>query len=190
MANPHPDYYELAFARSALRPRLAAIEAAVVPGSTVLDLGCNDGRISRRLLRTGLATRVLGIDVCDVVNDPPEGFTFLCGDLASLDLARFELVDVVLLLNIVHHLVADSRDLGKGVIDQVLKISPTILCDMGSFSEYGHWAWRQKYEEYWRSDEDMWDDLFEHAYRTPLLCYAAQVGGQRVLWRLEPSGGR
>jgi SAM-dependent methyltransferase len=191
MPNPHPDYYELAFASSALGGRIAAIEKAVPVGSTILDLGCNDGRISRHLLDVGLATRVLGIDICRVVDARPSAFTFVCADLASLDPACLEPVDVVLLLNIVHHLVAESRQVARTLIDHLLGISSRILCDIGSFSERGDWTWRRQYEKYWRSDTEMWDDLFKNApRRTPLLRYDAQTGGHRVLWQLETGVGR
>ena len=191
MPNPHPDYYELAFARSAFDARMAAIEKIVPAGSTILDLGCNDGRISRRLLEAGLATRVLGIDICEVIEALPSGFTFVCADLARLDLSHFEPVDVVLLLNIVHHLVVDSREIAKTLINQLLGISTIILCDLGSFSERGEWNWRRRYEDYWRSDGEMWDDLFGNAAsRTALLRYNAQVGGHRVLWQLHSRAGR
>jgi SAM-dependent methyltransferase len=188
MANP--DYYELEFARTSLDLRLAVIARTVPPDSSVLDLGCNDGRISQTLLRLGLARHVLGVDICDLVRDPLPGFTFERADLLSLETFAFEPVDAVLLLNILHHVVAESRARARALVDHLLAISPLVLCDMGSFSEIGAWPWRRQFERYWCSDSEMWLDLFASAtLRMPLLEYRAQVGGRRVLWRLGADPG-
>ena len=191
MPNPHPGYYQLDSARAVLGARLAAIERAVPAGSAILDLGCNDGRISRHLLETGIALRAHGVDVCEIAVAMPAGFTFTRADVASYDPDGLEPVDVILLLNVLHHVVADSREAAKALVARLGRISTRILCDMGSFSEHGDWSWRRKFELYWQSDAQMWDDLFESAdSRSALLRYAAQTGGHRILWQLECRGRR
>jgi SAM-dependent methyltransferase len=184
---PETPYYQLFFMQAAFASRLAAIESAVLPQSRVLDLGCNDGRISCHLLKHGRAREVTAIDQVDSIGEKPAGLSFLRGDLCEL---KFEIlpreVDVVLFLNLAHHLVHRSRQDAKSTINHMLSISPLVLLDMGSFTEQGPWGWRREYDRHWSSDAEMWDDLFEAAsYRRALFRYFAQHGGSRVLWQLS-----
>lgn len=91
----------------------AALEAAG-PGATALDLACNEGWFSHKLLEWG-AERVVGIDVREhnirratLVRDhlgiPAERLTFIRQDglaLAPSTIGRF---DVVLLLGLIYHM--------------------------------------------------------------------------------------
>src|SRR5690349_573542 len=83
---PGPDYYQLSFARAALAARLDAIESAIAPGASIVDLGCNDGRIARHLLARGVAHSVIAVDLFDLIREKPEGLTFIRADLCDADL--------------------------------------------------------------------------------------------------------
>ena len=155
------------------------------PGSAILDLGCNDGRIARHLLANGFAGRVLALDREDLIPDAPSSLTFLLADVEEIDLRTFQPVDVVLALNILHHLVLRSPELARETIQAARDISTSVVVDMGSFTERGPWEWRQAYERFWSADEEMFDYLFESAPRRCLLQYPAMAGGHRVLWHLE-----
>ena len=155
------------------------------PGSTILDLGCNDGRIARHLLASGVAGRVFAIDREDLIADKPPNLTFLLADVEHLDLRTFQRVDVVLALNILHHLVARSRELARETIRAARDMSTSVIVDMGSFTERGPWEWRQSYERFWSDDDEMFAYLFESAPRRSLLQYPAMAGGHRVLWHIE-----
>lgn len=155
------------------------------PGSAILDLGCNDGRIARHLLANGFAGRVLAVDREDLIPDKPSNLTFLQADVENIDLRTFQQVDVVLALNILHHLVPRSRELARETIQAARDISKSVVVDMGSFSERGPWKWRHAYEQFWSDDNEMFDYLFESAPRRSLLQYPAMSGGHRVLWHVE-----
>ena len=89
------------------RERLAA------PAASALDLACNEGYFSHRLLEWG-AQRVVGIDIRELnirratlVRDhfgiDPARLAFEVGDVFALDGARLGTFDVVLSLGLVYH---------------------------------------------------------------------------------------
>jgi SAM-dependent methyltransferase len=180
-------YYDLPFAKAAFEARLSAIERATVPGSAMLDVGCHDGRIARHLLAVGRASRVTAIDIDTslIAGDVPQNLTFRRVDITVVDLRELGRFDLVLALNIVHHLAGESRAAAKMFVQSALDISSAVLIDMGSFSERGRWSWRRRIERYWGSDLEMWGDLFGAAPRQEILRYDAMGGGERVMWRLE-----
>jgi tRNA (mo5U34)-methyltransferase len=90
----------------------AALEAAG-PGATALDLACNEGWFSHRLLEWG-AAKVVGIDVREpnvqratMLRDhygiTPEQFEVRQEDIFALDPAELGQFDVVLLLGLIYH---------------------------------------------------------------------------------------
>lgn len=184
---PNGGYYGLEFVRRAQGARLQAIERAFEGPSRVIDLGCNDGRISCHLLERGLATAVTAIDLVDRLQARPAGLRFLQADLRHFALDALPCpVEVALCLNLLHHLVGESPALARHTLDRLLDCAHCVLVDMGSFTEQGQWPWRRQFDRHWPDDASMWDDLFRHALsRHRLLEYPAQNGGRRVLWRLS-----
>lgn len=90
----------------------AALEAAG-EGATALDLACNEGWFSHRLLDWG-ASKVVGVDVREVnveratmLRDhygiPPERLELVQGDVFELDPEALGRFDVVLLLGLIYH---------------------------------------------------------------------------------------
>jgi hypothetical protein len=97
---------------SLIEPRIRTV-LAERPGATALDLACNEGWFSQRLVEWG-AARVLGIDVrkrnvlrAEVMRDhygiPPEQLEFREGDVFDLDPAELGRFDVVLVLGLIYH---------------------------------------------------------------------------------------
>jgi hypothetical protein len=103
------------------RTRLALMEGAVRaalsaagPNATVIDLACNEGWFSHRVLEWG-ASRVLGIDIrpqlirrAELVRAhfeiPPERFELRCADVFDLNVSELGTFDVVLCLGLIYHL--------------------------------------------------------------------------------------
>jgi tRNA (mo5U34)-methyltransferase len=84
------------------------------PGASAIDLACNEGWFSHRLLEWG-AQRVLGVDVrphnirrATLLRDhygiAPERLEFVTADALSLDTDGLGRFDVVLLLGLIYHL--------------------------------------------------------------------------------------
>jgi tRNA (mo5U34)-methyltransferase len=111
-------------------PVRAALSAAG-PDATALDLACNEGWFSQRLLEWG-ARSVVGIDIRDVnirraellrehYGISPERLSFRVGDVYGLDADELGRFDVVLLLGLVYHvedpagLVRRARAFTKGL---------------------------------------------------------------------------
>ncbi len=181
-------YYDLDFVRRAYADRLAAVEALVPKGSTVIDLGCSDGRISRALLASGRARSVTAVDVVDQIGDEPDGLRFVRADLSDpdVDLDGLGRADVILMLNLLHHVVADSVAAARGLMVWAVASADLVIVDLGSFTEIRSWPWRLAYERYWRNDYELWNDLFAPAaHRRPVLRYHAQgPGSSRVLFAI------
>ena len=96
-----------------IEPRVRAELARADGRGTALDLACNEGWFSHRLLDWG-ASRVLGLDVrasniaratClrDHFEIPPERFELRQADLFDLDPESLGQFDVVLLLGLIYH---------------------------------------------------------------------------------------
>jgi hypothetical protein len=152
------DYYGLPSATQALAARLGAIRQVLPRGSRVLDLGCNDARISRALLDSGHAAHAIGFD-----RHPPSaaghpGLELRCADLLTLDPAALPAADAVLLLNVAHHLLVRGAGFVQRLVAQLLGRAPVVLVDMGSLTEPDYWPWRHLMGQLWSSDHAMWNE--------------------------------
>lgn len=178
-------YYDLGGVREALPQRLHAMRSVIPPSSVVLDLGCNDGRIGRALQESGHAARVVGVDLERPAHY--QGQEFIARDLRRQDLEGLPDADVVLFLNVAHHLLLQGRAFVRTLLARMLERWPVVLLDMGSVSETADWPWRTLMGRLWPSDAHMWCELFAAArWRRPLASYPFQ-GGSRVLWKLVGS---
>jgi len=103
------------------RTRLELLEAPVRaalssagPGATVIDLACNEGWFSHRMLEWG-AARVIGVDIrprlirrAELIRShfgiSPGRLEFRCADIFDLDTSALGTFDVVLCLGLIYHL--------------------------------------------------------------------------------------
>jgi hypothetical protein len=97
-----------------MEAQVRAALSAAGPDASVIDLACNEGWFSHRMLEWG-ASRVLGVDIRPRVirraelirahyGIPPERLEFACGDVFKLEPAELGTFDVVLCLGLVYHL--------------------------------------------------------------------------------------
>jgi hypothetical protein len=180
-------YYDLPSAAAVLAARIDAIAKTLRPGTSLLDIGCNDGSIAKGLLSRGVASRVHGVDLENITQNTPPEFTFSIGNLLTMDLKCLPPADGVLVLNVLHHIIAADEGRAVEVLDWLLAHYEFVIVDLGSKSEVGDWGWRKRYDELYRDDKQLWDTLFASAaWRFKLLRYPAQ-GGHRVLWKLYKS---
>ena len=183
-------YYDLAFVRQAYETRLSALRRLIPTGSSIIDLGCNDARMARALLRTGHARSVVAVDIKAVISGDMKGIEFIRADLGDASILRGRSADAVLMLNVLHHVMARSVDAGRQLVTAALDTSELVLIDLGSFTESGPWPWRAAFDRHWRNDAEMWADLFGKALqRRPVARYPAQgPGSSRTLWALTGHG--
>jgi 2-polyprenyl-3-methyl-5-hydroxy-6-metoxy-1,4-benzoquinol methylase len=96
-----------------IESRVRAALAAAGPDATALDLACNEGWFSQRLLEWG-AARVVGVDVralniqrATLLRDhfeiPAERLAFRQADLFDVDAASLGVHDVVFVLGLIYH---------------------------------------------------------------------------------------
>lgn len=184
-AKAQREYYSMPPAAKVLEDRVAALSEAIPRGSVILDIGCNDGSISHRLVEAGVVSKSYGFDLEDILAHRRPELVFRAANLKELDLATLPDADGVIILNLLHHLVGSSKDRAKHVIDYLIERYGFVIIDMGSFTENGDWYWRRAYNKYWQSDAQMWDFLFDKAeLRFKLLRYPTQGKGFRTLWKL------
>ena len=97
-----------------METEVRATLSAAGPDATVLDLACNEGWFSHRLLEWG-ASRVLGVDIrqqliqrAELIREhfgiSRERLEFRCDDVFNLDVSKLGTFDVVLCLGLVYHL--------------------------------------------------------------------------------------
>lgn len=178
-------YYHLASAAKVLEGRIDALACSIPTGSTILDIGCNDGTISSALIDRGVLKKAYGIDLENIIAHERPEFEFIEGDIRAMDIASLPDADGVLLLNVLHHLIRSSRKRAQEILDGLLQRYKFVFIDLGSFSEEEDRGWRRAIGRHWNSDAEMWDSLFQKAaWRFKLLRYPAQDGGHRVLWKL------
>jgi tRNA (mo5U34)-methyltransferase len=114
-----------------IEPVVRAALASTGPEPLALDLACNEGWFSHRLLQWG-AHRVVGIDVREenirratLLQDhfrvPADRLTFTTADVFALDAEKLGVFDVVLMLGLIYHLerpleaIRIARRLTRGV---------------------------------------------------------------------------
>lgn len=184
-------YYRDTSAGATFDARLAAIRGVLVPGSGIVDIGCNDGRMSLALLSSGHASRATGIDLENIVDGEDPRFSFIAADLRQTGASPVPETDAILCLNVLHHLLPMGSAFVQRFVADLLHRAETVLVDLGSLTERGPWPWRQLMARLWSSDEEVAAELFAAArWRRPLCVYRAQ-NGRRVLWKLSahaPSG--
>jgi tRNA (mo5U34)-methyltransferase len=144
------------------RTRLELMEApvrkaisAAGPAATVIDLACNEGWFSHRMLEWG-ASRVLGVDIrprlirrAQLVRDhfgiSPERLELRCADVFDLSITELGTFDVVLCLGLVYHLenpigaIRIARALTRGICaieSQLTRQSEHIVHGWGESDKY------------------------------------------------------
>ena len=177
-------YYGYRFVPDVLEKRLAAFEEILPRGSRLIDLGCNDGTISLLLMERGYASSSFGIDFEDIRIAKPPQFTFVPADLRHFDLASLPEVDVVLCLNVIHHLCIHGIDFARDFMAGLATRAGTVICELGSLTARIEAPWLTAMQSEWQTDQQCWADLFQgYAWRRPLLTYPFQHG-RRVMWKL------
>jgi tRNA (mo5U34)-methyltransferase len=138
-----------------MEAEVRAALAAAGPNATVIDLACNEGWFSHRMLEWG-ASRVLGVDIrprlirrAELMRAhfgiPPERLEFRCADVFNLDASELGTFDVVLCLGLVYHLenpigaIRTARALTRGVCvieSQLTRQTRTIVYGNGRTDQY------------------------------------------------------
>jgi SAM-dependent methyltransferase len=111
----------------------AAIDAAISPSSTILEVGC--GRTAPSLARLqGKANRLIGVDVVEF-SSPPPGLELYNTSADSMPQLASESVDVAFSRSVMEHL--DNPDLTLREIHRVLRPGGKYIALTPSFWDYG-----------------------------------------------------
>jgi SAM-dependent methyltransferase len=182
-------YYGYEFVRDVVAQRVNAIRLVLPKRSRLIDLGCNDGTISNVLILSGYAASSIGVDFEDTRRWMLPEFSFVATDLRHFDVNSMAAVDVILCLNVVHHLCLNGLDFARSFMRSLSTKAGSVICDMGSLTATAAITspWAKLMRSTWARDEDCWADLFRpFSWRRPLLTYPFQHG-RRVLWKLATS---
>jgi SAM-dependent methyltransferase len=182
-------YYGYEFVRDVTSRRAEAIRRILPKKTRLIDLGCNDGTISNALILSGYAASSVGVDFEDTRRWKLPEFEFVAADLRRFDVDSMMPVDVILCLNVVHHLCLNGLDFARNFMRSLAAKAGAVICDMGSLTAAATITspWARLMRSTWARDEDCWADLFQpFSWRRPLLTYPFQHG-QRVLWKLATS---
>lgn len=163
------NYYTNTHAKNTLEKRIEAIEPHIEKSLSVLDIGCNDGSLSKTLFK-----KIVGIDL-----EKTAPFNVIIKDLSVDSFSDLPKTDIFLCLNVLHHIQPRSHEL----IDTLLNNHLFGFVDMGSVTERGDWNWLKKLKEKYKSDDEVYADLFRNAYYEQILEYPAQ-GGTRKLFKI------
>jgi SAM-dependent methyltransferase len=182
-------YYGYQFVPDVLLQRIKVLQSVLPLGSRLVDLGCNDGTISLILLKDGHAASSVGLDFEDVRRLKPNSFAFISADLRQFDLRTLPEVDVILCLNVIHHLCKNGIDFAREFMALLSERAGTVICEMGSLTAVidetkFDASWLHALKAEWQTDQQCWADLFRrYRWRRPLLTYPFQFG-RRVMWKL------
>jgi tRNA (mo5U34)-methyltransferase len=200
------------------RTRLELMEAevraalsAAGPDATVIDLACNEGWFSHRLLEWG-ASHVLGVDIrpqlisrAELIRAHfgvlPERLEFRCADVFDLDASQLGTFDVVLCLGLVYHLenpigaIRIARALTRGLCvieSQLTRQTEVIVHGNGRSDQYEESA--ASFATVVEADHEQ--NLLASAGgivsmipNEPALLQAAEVAGFRRLELAHPAPG-
>ncbi|MHB8831202.1 MAG: methionine biosynthesis protein MetW [Patescibacteria group bacterium] len=95
-------------------PRFVAVASVIEPNSTVLDLGCGNGDLMKRLISQlnvqafGIDASTVGIERCRAL-----GLQATYMDLHDLDLSQFNNFDYIVLSEVIEHIVDCEKIIEK-----------------------------------------------------------------------------
>lgn len=185
MLDSPPQYYN-GWAGSMLAGRIEALADELKKIDSLLDIGCFSGEIGLALLERGIVQRVFGIDRFSFNVAWPKKFTFLNQDILALKYDLLPKTDAVICLNTFHHLISQSWSLSRDLLKHLILSYDKCIIEIGSMSEIDeNSTWLTEIKSRWKSDSDMWDELFVHAKRKRVLLEYEVRGGVRVMWCLE-----
>jgi len=166
--------------------RAARIAGNIDVGSTILDVGCNEGLTSRYLLESDRSATVTGVELYrttvqpSVLDDPR--FELLEGNIVDLELDR--MYDYVIYGAVHHHVLAHN---GISVAIETLRklvahCNRCLFFETGQLTEGGRWAWQRVMRRYFSTDE-------EHIHYL-LRSIEKQLAGFEVIGRFPIHGVR
>lgn len=146
------------------RRKAKAILRGLPEVPTILDVGCNAGIYSDRLLQRSPTCRVTGVDLSPDALDTRllgnDRFTFLQGDVADIELScRY---DAVLYLAVHHHVFARrGKETAIRTLEKLLaRCNRFFIFESGILSEEGNWYWKEALAHYYLSDDGIYQELF------------------------------
>lgn len=133
-------------------------------GSSIVDIGCNAGLISKYLLEHGIASSVTGLEIDRSILHPylqkHAGFRLIEGEIQNTTF--LESYDSAIYFSVHHHIVAHH---GLDIAVRTLRHIAThcrssLLFETGKISEGSLWSWQPKLRQHFRFDEEHYCHIF------------------------------
>ncbi|MCW5556142.1 MAG: class I SAM-dependent methyltransferase [Verrucomicrobiae bacterium] len=176
------NYYKRPDRARALEVRLKAIHRNVVFGR-VLDIGCNDGRITKTLLDECGITGALGVDL-EVMHNHFPVLQQNVMDLNLEDLGEFE---NILYLNVHHHVMAAANGSNAAraqqILDGLLSSCRVLLFEMGSVTEQLKSPWLRSLKRRFQTDGHSAEAIFGKNLYFEIASYPMH-GGVRKMYKV------
>lgn len=165
-ARSSPSYDSRYHARHAERAikKAKLIAARIEKGSSLVDIGCNAGLISKYLMQNGNASNITGVELDQSILDPylknHPNFRLIEQEIQEVEFSRN--YDSGIYFSVHHHIVAHH---GIDVAIRTLRNIAThcrnrLLFETGKISEGSYWPWQAELRRHFRFDEEHYCYLF------------------------------
>lgn len=141
------------------RKKIDAVLQSVGVSKNLLDIGCNQGYVTRAFLERGFAEHGSAIELDAVVVDPwliaSERFSLFEGNV--LDYKFSQVFDVIIFNSVFHHVFGTygkeiAFDLWDRVIDHCDRV---LIFETGVLTEFGRYYWKDEFLKYYISDDEV-----------------------------------
>lgn len=164
---PNPSSYDSSYhsrhsRRAARKAKLIAERIRL--GSSIVDIGCNAGLISKALLERDVVARITGVEIDGSILHPylQEHPAFSLIEREIQETAFSEWYDSAIYFSVHHHVAAHHGiDVAVRTLRHIAShCRESLFFETGKLSEGSYWPWQEKLSRHFRFDEEHYCYLF------------------------------